>query len=325
MVALKKIWKNASAEIQLASAVLSVLNLFIHFLSRVSCFQSTLEATDSTSHRDKREGLEGANDVKQDEADRSQDCDTQDEPASESSEPCIQPEKTSLKDLDDGTSIPGDQDHSHNGFKVSHTSTGDTTHRDTDKSKHTQSSVIRYFSNLFDLSLWRTPAICLFLVSLWFTQIGNFLPFMMLPLRVEEIGGTKSQAAVLVAVLGAASVPARLFFGWFSDQPWISRKWIYSIAQSVAGLATLVAYFMPNYKLLVAYCVVLSILIGEEGAGGDMPGNTETRELSWCQLRQNEHHATSRFSVKSLTVDGHFATWLLIGCRPVRINTRKCC
>ena len=140
--------------------------------------------------------------------------------------------------------------------------------RNTDGTKQTNrngfhGAFTNIFTNILDVSLLKTPAIPLYLVSVFFSNFGHMIPFSFIPIRVVNGGATKEAAALLVTTMGIGSCFGRLFFGWVGDRPWANRRLMFAIANVFVGSISALSYLFSEYRILVGYCVIYAMLSGE--------------------------------------------------------------
>ncbi|OWF56683.1 monocarboxylate transporter 7-like [Mizuhopecten yessoensis] len=115
---------------------------------------------------------------------------------------------------------------------------------------------------MLDFSLLKDPIFLLFVVSNFFTSIGFNMPYIYLPDRALEAGISKTDAALLVSVIGIANTIGRVVFGWMADQKWVNRLMLYSTALTICGIATALSPLSNSFEYLLVYAAVFGAFIG---------------------------------------------------------------
>ena len=66
----------------------------------------------------------------------------------------------------------------------------------------------------------------------------------------------KSNASLIISVLGIFNTLSRLVAGWLADRPWADSLVVHNVAAMVAGVATCLVPLLESFELLVAYAAV---------------------------------------------------------------------
>ncbi|XP_033759355.1 LOW QUALITY PROTEIN: monocarboxylate transporter 7-like [Pecten maximus] len=115
---------------------------------------------------------------------------------------------------------------------------------------------------MLDFSLLKDPIFLMFVVSNFFTSIGFNMPYIYLPDRALESGISKTDAALLVSVIGIANTIGRVVFGWMADQKWVNRLMLYNTALTICGVATALSPLHNSFEFLLCYAAVFGAFIG---------------------------------------------------------------
>ncbi|XP_071164883.1 uncharacterized protein [Mytilus edulis] len=116
---------------------------------------------------------------------------------------------------------------------------------------------------IFDWSLFKNPVFLLYLIFVFCESLGYLGIFNILPPFCEEIGGTDTQGATIIAIISISELFGRLFFGWCTHMCPNNCKTIYFGATFLMGLGIL---FTPDMNTFLH----LAIFVGIYGffAGG---------------------------------------------------------
>ncbi|OCF78560.1 monocarboxylic acid transporter [Kwoniella mangroviensis CBS 8886] len=126
-------------------------------------------------------------------------------------------------------------------------------------SRYEQNSMTPRRRPRVDWSFIRRSALYLAISTIGLTSMGNFIPNLWLPSFVDEMGMTKPNGTVLIAILNAASVPGNALLGYLSDK--LPLKW--TVLISCLGSALSCAFlwgFGTNSGVLVSFAVTFGLL-----------------------------------------------------------------
>ncbi|CAD5122320.1 DgyrCDS10761 [Dimorphilus gyrociliatus] len=96
-----------------------------------------------------------------------------------------------------------------------------------------------FIRNHIDFSLLLDPAFELYGLCCFLCMIGFFIPFTCSVDDAITKGITKSDASLLISVIGISNVVSRITSGWLSDQIWVDCLTINVIALIIGGVATM--------------------------------------------------------------------------------------
>ncbi|KAI0222866.1 hypothetical protein LSAT2_025883 [Lamellibrachia satsuma] len=68
--------------------------------------------------------------------------------------------------------------------------------------------------------------------------------------RSSEMGTSKSNAAILISVIGISNTVGRVIFGWLSDCECVNRLFLYNLALTFCSIGTSLSIFCLNYEML---------------------------------------------------------------------------
>ena len=146
------------------------------------------------------------------------------------------------------------------------TSNGNGDIRPDDYPSRINRKVCDVLSDIIDISLLRIPTFSLFCLAIFLGQCGDTVPLDFIPLRLSVMGMSKNSAAMLIMYLGIGGTFGRIVSGWVADQNWADRKLMFASAETVAGCISFTAYFISDYKALIANCILFAIISGKNHA-----------------------------------------------------------
>ncbi|XP_071114749.1 monocarboxylate transporter 13-like [Haliotis cracherodii] len=103
---------------------------------------------------------------------------------------------------------------------------------------------------------------CLFILCNALSTIGIFVPFAHLPRRARDLQVPEHQVAWLLPMVGFASVPGRLFFGWIGDFSCVNIRVLWAWSNILCGLCVIVCPFLRSFPLLMGFAAIFGPLSG---------------------------------------------------------------
>ena len=128
--------------------------------------------------------------------------------------------------------------------------------------KNSVCSKLNEYLHLLNLDLFTNSLFIIYTVSCSLGNSSYVDHFVILPPHAQDLGISKSQAALILSLAGAADLFARVIGGWFADLNLIKRSTLMSIAVVMTGVSTSICSFFPSYASLVATMVVLGAVSG---------------------------------------------------------------
>lgn len=130
------------------------------------------------------------------------------------------------------------------------------------KQSETQRGCISSLSASFDISLFKDKYFLIYVLSIFFIQIGHSVPYVFTPMRAKEYGISPTDGALLLTIIGIPNTIMRLVFGWLGDIKWVDRIWLHGGSCLLAGIGTVCSFYLRTFPLLCVY----SIFAGTLGA-----------------------------------------------------------
>ncbi|XP_052104904.1 uncharacterized protein LOC127737976 [Mytilus californianus] len=109
---------------------------------------------------------------------------------------------------------------------------------------------------IFDWSLFKNPVFLLYLIFVFCESLGYLSIFNILPPFCEEIGGTDTQGAMIIAIISISELFGRLFFGWCTHMCPNNCKTIYFGATFLMGLGIV---FTPDMSTFLHLAIFVGI------------------------------------------------------------------
>ncbi|VDO04884.1 unnamed protein product [Rodentolepis nana] len=129
------------------------------------------------------------------------------------------------------------------------------------ESKIKSNKVIRMLSELFDVSLFRSPTFAVLLASSVFGLLGYPVPYMFLSSEAQSLGFTVESSANLLVYLSSVNTVGRIVAGVISDWPCTDALLVNNAALIIAGVACMLLPILPTYAGHVAYAVTFGLSI----------------------------------------------------------------
>ncbi|XP_055328713.1 monocarboxylate transporter 12-like [Paramacrobiotus metropolitanus] len=115
---------------------------------------------------------------------------------------------------------------------------------------------------LFDFGLFRQRLFIVYALSVMLATFSYMNIFLILPAHTVDLGCTKDDAAMLIAIIGLADIFARIGYGWFSDLKLFHRKWGFCAAVCAAAVCNCLAPVATNFVGLGIYAAFLGMTSG---------------------------------------------------------------
>lgn len=93
-------------------------------------------------------------------------------------------------------------------------------------------------------------------------SIGFNMPYVYLAAQAEVLGISKSDASLLLGIIGVANTIGRIILGYLSDKTWVNRLWVYNVCLTVCGIATVMSAICYDFWSLAIYAFVFGFTIG---------------------------------------------------------------
>ncbi|CAO1392089.1 unnamed protein product [Diamesa serratosioi] len=117
-------------------------------------------------------------------------------------------------------------------------------------------------TKMMSFGLLKDTIFIIFVISNFLTSIGFNMPYVYLAAQAEVLGISKSDASLLLGVIGFANTIGRIILGYLSDKPWVNRLWVYNVCLTVCGIATVLSAFCYDFWSLAIYAFVFGFTIG---------------------------------------------------------------
>ncbi|CAD6185095.1 unnamed protein product [Caenorhabditis auriculariae] len=117
------------------------------------------------------------------------------------------------------------------------------------------------FSEMIDFELLKDPVMLLLCISNLLGMMGFYIPFVFLKDLANENKVDPASSRYLVPIIGVTNTVGRVFFGWFTDQGYISALNINNLALLICGVLTLACPFMPSFVGLTVYSSLFGFFI----------------------------------------------------------------
>lgn len=88
------------------------------------------------------------------------------------------------------------------------------------------------------------------------------MPYVYIAAQAEALSISKTDASILIAIIGAANTVGRIILGYVSDKPWVNRLHVYNMCLTVCGIATVLSAFCGDFWSLAVYASVFGFTIG---------------------------------------------------------------
>ncbi|KAK0397538.1 hypothetical protein QR680_002162 [Steinernema hermaphroditum] len=117
------------------------------------------------------------------------------------------------------------------------------------------------FSEMIDLELLKEPVMLLLTISNILGMLGFYVPFMFVISMATEKGLSKSDAALLLSIIGITNTFGRVIFGWVADRGWMSALTINNLSLISCGILTCLCPFLPGFAGLCGYAILFGFII----------------------------------------------------------------
>ena len=125
-------------------------------------------------------------------------------------------------------------------------------------------SCLTSLKKMFDLSLFRSPVFCILMAMIFTDSLGTIIPMYYLNDMALERGLDKDSAALLLVILGAATILTTIGFGkMLVEWPRLHPLVLLAVGQAAGGAATVpAALCYSSFSALSAYAACLGIVFG---------------------------------------------------------------
>jgi MFS family permease len=124
------------------------------------------------------------------------------------------------------------------------------------------SQLTSVITQMFDLSLLRSPTFILIGLSGFFAFAGLYTPFVFVTEKAEkELGIEKTKASLILSVLGASNTVSRILAGLVADHPRVDCMLVHNVAGIMAGVTTCLVSFLNSYELLMVYAAFFGVFM----------------------------------------------------------------
>ncbi|CAH1796578.1 unnamed protein product [Owenia fusiformis] len=127
-----------------------------------------------------------------------------------------------------------------------------------DSTESIRSKFWRKMKRIFHQPLLRDPLFVMYMLPcvLW-TSHSTIITY--IPDYALSSGMSKSQAAMLISVIGITNTVGRIFIGWFADRDYVNCIILNALALLIAGSATMVLPFLPSYWYMLTYASIFGL------------------------------------------------------------------
>uniref|UniRef100_A0A5S6QQN6 MFS domain-containing protein n=1 Tax=Trichuris muris TaxID=70415 RepID=A0A5S6QQN6_TRIMR len=114
---------------------------------------------------------------------------------------------------------------------------------------------------MFNFELMKSLTMVLLSISSFLGMIGFYVPFVYTAAYAESLGNSRSEANLLLSILGIANTVGRVFAGWLSDKRWIKALWLSNWSLLICGVLTALFPFCQLYPIMATYAVLFGFVI----------------------------------------------------------------
>jgi len=137
---------------------------------------------------------------------------------------------------------------------------------------------------VFDLSLLKNPLFLLYLLMAFLMIAGVGLVPAYLPPQAKDVGLTDKQIGILVSILAAVDLVAKIGFGIIADRQWIRRPFILAGTAMLLGTCCHMVRFFDDFGSMV----FLVAIAGEHFTSSLI-------SLSMCTIQSSSEHKSKEF------------------------------
>lgn len=112
---------------------------------------------------------------------------------------------------------------------------------------------------IFDVKIFKNPALVVLFISIIATFIGHMLPFFWIPTRTKHSEVGLRKGIFIVSTLAGTSIVFRFIIGFLGDKPWFNRMIIFSLSQGISGLLSICSCFYHSFFFLLCYGFLFGI------------------------------------------------------------------